>query len=146
MKIAIASDHRGFDFKKQLCRMLSEHNVVDFGPQNAAGSVDYPDFAVRVGRSVASNECERGILVCGSGIGMSLAANKVKGIRAVVANNLFSVEMSRRHNDSNVLCFGADQFSPGAMVEKMVHLWIETPFEGERHARRVQKITDLEGS
>jgi ribose 5-phosphate isomerase B len=146
MKVAVASDHRGYEFKKKLCRMLSEHTVVDYGTNNAAESVDYPDYALRVARAVANKECDRGILVCGTGLGMSLAANKVKGVRAVVVHDVFSAEMSRRHNDSNILCLGADVIAPGAMAAKIVQIWLDTPFEGERHARRVQKITDMEGS
>lgn len=148
MKIAVASDHRGYEFKMMLCQMLSQHNhtVVDYGTDSASESVDYPDFASKVARAVSRKECDRGILVCGSGIGMSLAANKINGVRAVVAHDLYSAEMSRRHNDSNVLCLGADLIAPAAMATKIVQVWLKTEFEGERHARRVQKITDLEGS
>ncbi|MFQ5861936.1 MAG: ribose 5-phosphate isomerase B [Candidatus Brocadiales bacterium] len=148
MKIALASDHRGYEFKKRLCHLLSEHGhtVVDYGTDNSSKSVDYPDYASKAARAIARKECDRGILVCGTGIGMSLAANKVKGIRAIVAHDLYSTEMSRRHNDSNVLCIGADLLAPGPMAMKIVQVWLETPFEGERHARRVGKIMDLEGS
>ncbi|MFQ5957174.1 MAG: ribose 5-phosphate isomerase B [Candidatus Brocadiales bacterium] len=148
MKIALASDHRGYEFKNKLCHLLSEHgySVADYGTDDSAKSVDYPDYASRAARAVSRKECERGILVCGTGIGMSLAANKVKGIRAIVAHDIYSTEMSRRHNDSNVLCIGADLLAPGPMAMKIIQVWLETPFEGERHARRVEKITDLEGS
>lgn len=148
MKIALASDHRGFEFKKKLCSLLSQegHTVFDCGTDDSVKSVDYPDYASRAARAVARKECERAILVCGTGIGMSLAANKVKGIRAVVAHDLYSTEMSRRHNDSNILCIGADLLAPGPMAMKIIQVWLETPFEGERHARRVGKIMDLEGS
>lgn len=148
MKIAIASDHRGYEFKKKLCQFLSQqgHVVFDCGTDDSAKSVDYPDYASRAARAVARKECDRGILVCGTGIGMSLAANKVKGIRAVVAHDLYSTEMSRRHNDTNILCIGADLLAPGPMAMKIVQVWLDTPFEGERHARRIEKIMDLEGS
>ncbi|MEE9584327.1 MAG: ribose 5-phosphate isomerase B [Candidatus Brocadiales bacterium] len=148
MKIALASDHRGYELKNKVCQLLSkhEHTIVDCGPSNSSNSVDYPDYALKVAKAVSNKECDRGILVCGTGIGMSLAANKVKGVRAVVAHDLFSAEMSRRHNDSNVLCMGAELIAPGAMAMKIIQVWLDTPFEGERHARRIQKITDLEGS
>ncbi len=148
MKIALASDHRGYEFKKKLYQMLAEHGhtVVDYGTDDSAKSVDYPDYASSAARAVARKECDRGILVCGTGIGMSLAANKIKGIRAVVAHDTYSTEMSRRHNDSNILCIGADLLAPGPLAMKIIQVWLDTPFEGERHARRVGKIMDLEGS
>ncbi len=119
------------------------YTVIDFGAATDSESVDYPDYGIKVARAVGSGECDRGILICGTGIGMSLVANKVKGVRAAVCHNLYTVEMSRRHNDSNVLCIGADIVDEG-LLEQKVKLWLETPFEGGRHARRVGKITDVE--
>ena len=145
MKIALASDHRGFEFKKHVVSMLNQmgHAVKDFGTTTSTESVDYPDYGLKAARAVGSGECERGILICGTGIGMSLVANKVKGVRAAVCHNLYTVEMSRRHNDSNVLCIGADIINED-LLEQKVKLWLETPFEGGRHARRVEKIKNLE--
>ncbi|MFN3466765.1 MAG: ribose 5-phosphate isomerase B [Candidatus Brocadiales bacterium] len=146
MKVAIASDHRGFEFKQKVARILSEagHTVVDCGTDDGEKSVDYPDFGSKAAKTVAKGECERAILICGTGIGMSLTANKIKGIRAAVGNDLYSTEMSRRHNDSNVLCMGADLIPPGPLAKKILTVWLSTPFEGERHTRRVKKIMELE--
>jgi ribose 5-phosphate isomerase B len=146
LKIALASDHRGFEFKQKVAHILSQegHTVVDCGTDNGETSVDYPDFGCHAARAVSKGECDRAILICGTGIGMSLTANKIKGIRAAVGNDLYSAEMSRRHNDSNVLCMGADLIPPGPLVKKILHTWLTTPFEGERHTRRVKKIMDLE--
>ncbi len=145
MKIALASDHRGFDFKKRVTSMLTQmgHTVVDFGTTTDAESVDYPDFGIKAARAVGSGKCNRGILICGTGIGMSLVANKVKGVRAALCHNLYTVEMSRRHNDSNVLCIGADIVDE-ELLEQKVKLWLETPSDGGRHARRVEKIMNAE--
>ncbi|MEE9606060.1 MAG: ribose 5-phosphate isomerase B [Candidatus Scalindua sp.] len=145
MRVALASDHRGFEFKNMITTFLSNmgHEIVDYGTSNATDSVDYPDYGLQAAKAVASGECERAILICGTGIGMSLVANKVKGVRATVCHDLFTVEMSRRHNDSNVLCLGADVVDQ-KLLEKKIKLWIETPFEGGRHARRVGKIMDVE--
>ena len=145
MKIALASDHRGFDFKKRVADMLIQmgHTVKDFGTTTSTESVDYPDYGLKAARAVGSGECERGILVCGTGIGMSLVANKVKGVRAAVCHNLYTVEMSRRHNDSNILCIGADIVDE-ELLEQKLKLWLETPFEGGRHARRIEKVMDIE--
>lgn len=145
MKISVASDHRGFEFKRRVMKMLTEmgHTVKDFGVMSSAESVDYPDFGLKAARSVGTGECDRGILICGTGIGMSLVANKVKGVRAALCHNLYTVEMSRRHNDSNMLCIGADVVD-GDLLEQKVKLWLDTPFEGGRHARRVEKIMEVE--
>ena len=147
MKIALASDHRGFDFKKRVADMLIQmgHTVKDYGTTTSTEPVDYPDYGLKASRAVGSGECERGILVCGTGIGMSLVANKVRGVRAAVCHNLYTVEMSRRHNDSNVLCIGADIVDEG-LLEQKLKLWLETPFEGGRHARRIEKVMDIENS
>ncbi|MDO8137519.1 MAG: ribose 5-phosphate isomerase B [Candidatus Brocadiales bacterium] len=148
MKIAIASDHRGFEFKQKISGILSQsgHTIVDFGTNNSNSSVDYPDYGSKAAKAVAQGQCDRAILICGTGIGMSMAANKIKGIRATVGNDLFSAEMSRRHNDSNVLCLGAELIPPGSLALKIVQLWLNTPFEGERHAKRVAKIMELENN
>ncbi len=147
MKIALASDHRGFDFKNVVARHLSDmgHEPVDFGTKNGDDSVDYPDYGLKAAKAVASVECNRAVLVCGTGLGMSLIANKVKGVRATVCHDLFTVEMSRRHNDANVLCLGADVVNHD-LLEQKIKLFVETKFEGGRHARRVGKIMDAESS
>ena len=119
------------------------HTVKDFGVMAGDQSVDYPDYGLKASRAVGSGACDRGVLVCGTGIGMSLIANKVKGVRAALCHNLYTVEMSRRHNDSNMLCIGADVID-GELLEQKVKLWLETEFEGGRHARRVDKIMDAE--
>ncbi|MBI5280662.1 MAG: ribose 5-phosphate isomerase B [Candidatus Solibacter usitatus] len=144
MKIALGADHAGFALKEQLRAMLTEkgHEVADFG---AAGpeSTDYPDYAAAVGRSVAGGECERGVLVCSTGVGMSMAANKVPGIRAALAFNADEVEYTRRHNDANVLTMGAKYLSveeAGALID----VFLATAFEGGRHQRRVDKIMSIE--
>ena len=144
MKVALASDHRGFEFKNMITTFLLNlgHEIVDCGTSNGTDSVDYTDFGLLAAKAVGSGECERAILVCGTGLGMSLVANKVKGVRATVCHDLFTTEMSRRHNDSNVLCLGADVVDQ-KLLEKKIKLWIETPFEGGRHARRVGKIMDI---
>ncbi len=118
--------------------VLAEHEVVDMGT-NSTQSVDYPDIAKLVAHAVADGEVECGILICGTGIGMAMAAGKVKGIRAARCSEPYSAEMSRRHNDANVLCFGARVIGRG-MAEKIVEKWLSTPFDGGRHARRVGKI------
>ena len=147
MKIALASDHRGFEFKNVVAKHLSDmgHEPVDFGTENGNDSVDYPDYGLKASKAVSSGECERAILICGTGLGMSLIANKVNGIRATVCHNPFTVEMSRRHNDANVLCLGVDVVDHDLLEEKL-KLFLETEFEGGRHARRVDKIMAAESS
>ena len=145
MKIALASDHRGFEFKNLIAGYLTKigHETVDYGTKNGSDSVDYTDYGIQAARAVSSGECERAILVCGTGLGMSLIANKVKGVRATVCHNLYTVEMSRRHNDANVLCLGADVVNHD-LLEQKIKLFTESAFEGGRHARRVGKIMDAE--
>jgi ribose 5-phosphate isomerase B len=140
MKIAVGSDHRGFEVKRRILSVLEKlgHEVVDVGPQSTE-SVDYPDFAFLVADAVAQHKAERGILICGTGIGMCIAANKVRGIRAAPCHDSITAEMSRRHNDANVLCLSADLLGE-ELIERMVRIWLETPFEGGRHSRRVDKI------
>jgi len=144
MKIAIGGDHRGVDAKARLLVSLRQlgHEVVDVGT-NEPQSVDYPDYAADVARRVARGEVERGILVCGTGIGMCITANKVKGVRAAPCHDSITAEMSRRHNDANVLCLSSD-LTGEELMDRMVRIWLETPFEGGRHARRVEKITKIE--
>jgi ribose 5-phosphate isomerase B len=144
MRIAIGSDHRGFDAKRRLVTTLNElgHVVVDEGT-TAADSVDYPDYARAVGRLVSKGDAERGILICGTSLGMCIAANKVRGVRAASCQDLITAEMSRRHNDANVICLSADLLGEELMAQ-MVRVWLDTPFEGGRHARRVEKIAQIE--
>jgi ribose 5-phosphate isomerase B len=144
MRIAIGSDHRGFDAKRRLIPMLRQlgHEVTDVGP-DGNDSVDYPDYAYQVAKAVSDSRVERGILICGTGIGMCIAANKVKGVRAAPCHDSITVEMSRRHNDSNVLCLSADLLGD-ELIGRIVRLWLETEFEAGRHARRVDKIKRIE--
>ena len=144
MKIAVGSDHRGLTVKQRVVPLLQQigHEVIDVGP-NAPGSVDYPDFAFEVAKAVGDGRVERGILICGTGIGMCIAANKVHGVRAAPCHDSITAELSRRHNDSNVLCLSADLLGE-ELIERMVRIWLETPFEAGRHARRVDKIMHFE--
>lgn len=144
MKIAIGADHAGFDEKEKVRSLLDRIGVEykDMGTDSAA-SVDYPDFARKVGEAVAGGEYDRGILVCGSGTGMAIAANKVPGIRAAVAWNEEIARLSREHNDANVLALAA-RFIPDEEQEKIVKTWLSTAFEGGRHERRVEKIEQIE--
>ena len=144
MKIALAADHAGFHLKEHLRDWLTSggHEVVDFGTSSEA-SADYPDYASGAGASVASGDCERGVLVCYTGVGMSISANKIPGIRAALAANEQTVELTRLHNDANVLAIGA-KFTTVEQAERYVSLFLGTTFEGGRHARRVRKIADIE--
>ncbi len=142
--IAIGCDHGGLNLKTAICEYLKSNDIPfkDFGTMTEE-SVDYAPIASKVAHSVVSGECEKGILCCGTGIGISIAANKVKGIRAAVCTNEFCTEMTRRHNDANVLCMGGRVISPEKAVE-LTKIYLETPFEGGRHARRIQQIADIE--
>jgi ribose 5-phosphate isomerase B len=144
MRIAVGSDHRGFDVKRRVVTLLQQmgHEVEDVGA-TGKDSVDYPDFAFLVAKAVSEGRADRGILVCGSGIGMCIAANKVKGVRAAPCHDNITAEMSRRHNDANVLCLSADLLG-GELIDRMIRIWLETTFEGGRHARRVEKIAQIE--
>ncbi len=144
MKIAIGSDHRGYDAKHRLLPLLQQlgHEVVDVGPESH-DSVDYPDYAFEVARAVGDGRVERGILICGTGIGMCIAANKVPGVRAAPCHDSITAEMSRRHNDANVLCLSADLLGDD-LIARMVRIWLQTEFEAGRHARRVEKIARYE--
>lgn len=140
MRIAIGADHAGFILKDQLKARLAEagHEFADFGPHSGE-SVDYPDFAAVVARAVASGDAERGVLVCGSGIGMAIAANRVRGVRAAACIDLYSAELCRRHNDANVLALGS-RIVALPLAEAILDRFLATSFEGGRHARRVAKL------
>ena len=138
--IVIASDHAGVDLKARIVELIGEagHEVRDLGPEETT-SVDYPDFAHAVAGAVAADEAEWGILICGTGIGMSLAANRHSQVRAALCHDAFTAEMARRHNDANVLCVGARVVGFG-VAEQMVKIFLGTDFEGDRHQRRINKI------
>jgi ribose 5-phosphate isomerase B len=144
--IALGADHAGYELKQILSQWLSEqgHLVSDFGTHSTA-SVDYPDIAAAVARAVRVGAAERGLLVCGSGVGMAIAANKVAGIRAAVAADVVTARLCREHNDTNVLALGARATGRDAAVA-IVHAWLETAFAGGRHARRVEKLDVLDGT
>lgn len=144
MKIVIGSDHRGVEIKRRLVSVLQSmgHEVLDIGTDGAE-SVDYPDFAYEVAKRVGNHGMDRGLLVCGTGIGMSITANKVRGVRAACCQDVLTAEMCRRHNDANVLCLSADLLGEDQMAQ-MIRIFLETPFEGGRHARRVEKISKIE--
>ena len=144
MKITIGSDHRGFCLKKRIDQILLElgHDVVDVGCFENE-NVDYTDFAVAVAEKVANGDADRGILICGTGIGMAIAANKISGVRAATCHDEVTAEICRRHNDVNVLCLSGDQFSD-EFTDDMIEIWLETRFDGGRHARRIAKIQAIE--
>jgi ribose 5-phosphate isomerase B len=145
MKIALGSDHAGFELKDKLKQHLEDNGVAveDMGT-NSTASVDYPDYAQKVGEEVVSHQADLGILVCGSGIGMSIAANKIHGVRAAHVHDEAEAQLSREHNDANVLALGArmlDAKSAFGIVDR----WLATPFSGgERHKRRIEKVAELE--
>src|SRR5262245_43702938 len=145
MKIALGCDHRGVLVKQRVASLLQQlgHQVQDAGVNSSDCSVDYPDYAFAVGRAVSAGQVDRGILVCGSGIGMCIAANKVAGVRAALCHDSITAEMSRRHNNANVLCLSADLLGD-ELIDHMVKLWLDTAFEGGRHQRRVEKICSFE--
>ena len=144
MKIALGSDHGGYTLKCQIIKQLEKmgHEVVDFGCHSLE-SCDYPEFGEAAARAVASGECERGIVVCTSGIGISLSANKVRGIRCALCSNALQAEMTRRHNDANMLALGAG-FTGPVLAERIVEVFLTTDFEGGRHARRVEKLNAIQ--
>lgn len=144
MRVAIGSDHAGFDVKERLKAHLRKagHDVRDLGT-TSLDSCDYPDFAYAVGHAVASGEADKGVLVCGSGVGMSIAANKVAGCRAALITDEWLAEMSRRHNDANVICLGARLQAPEAL-ERFTDRFLATAFEGARHEKRVSKMRTIE--
>ncbi|GIN40307.1 ribose 5-phosphate isomerase B [Heyndrickxia oleronia] len=144
MKVALASDHGGIHIREEIRKLLEELGIEyeDFGC-DCEGSVDYPDYALPVATKVANGEFDRGILICGTGIGMSIAANKVKGIRCALVHDVFSAKATRQHNDTNVLAMGERVIGPGLALE-IAKVWLTTEFEGGRHSRRIEKVTNYE--
>lgn len=144
MKVAIACDHGGFKLKEVIKSSLNSlgYEVVDFGTDSEE-SCDYPDYAYKAAVAVANNECDRGILICGTGIGVSIVANKVKGIRCALVHDLFSAKATRQHNDTNILAMGARVIGDGLALE-IVQTWLETEYEGGRHDLRLEKMMDVE--
>lgn len=144
MKIAIGCDHGGICLKAPLIEELKARGIeyVDYGTYDES-SVDYPDYALKVAEAVSNKECDKGIVLCGTGIGISIAANKVKGIRAAVCHDVFTGTMCAEHNNANILAMGGRIVSPELAVEIM-KAWLDTPFGGGRHEKRVNKITDIE--
>lgn len=142
--IAIGADHGGFEIKEAVKKYLEEKNIAykDFGSYDGQ-AVDYPEIAAAVSLAVTSGEADKGILCCGTGIGISIAANKIKGIRAAVISDEFSAEMARRHNDANILCMGGRIINGGQAV-KFTDIFLNTPFDGGRHERRVGMISKIE--
>ena len=141
--IAIGSDHGGFALKQEIMKHLEERQLeyIDFGTYSS-DSCDYPQYGAAVGRAVASGSCERGILICGTGIGISISANKIHGVRAALCGDCFSAEMTRRHNDANILALGGRVVGPGLAL-KIVDTFLDTPFSGdERHIRRISMIEE----
>ncbi|WP_432354061.1 ribose 5-phosphate isomerase B [Sporosarcina sp. A2] len=146
MKLAISSDHGGNNLRREITQLLTELTIdfEDFGPEDGQ-SVDYPDYAAPVTKGVASGEFDKGILICGTGIGMSIAANKVNGIRCALVHDVFSAKATRGHNDTNVLAMGERVIGPG-LAREITQAWLETPFEGGRHERRIEKLMQLENN
>lgn len=145
MRLAIGSDHAGLELKAELVSHLrtSGHEVTDLGTHDKS-SIDYPDYAEKVARAVVDGDSELGFLVCGSGQGMCMAANKIQGVRAAVCSDTFSAHAVREHNNANVLCLGQRVIGPG-LAQEIVDAFLQAEFEGGRHARRVGKIMELEG-
>lgn len=144
MKIAIGSDHRGYEAKERIKALLQGMGVevADLGTHEKR-SCDYPDHGLAVAEAVSHGEADRGILFCGSGIGMSITANKVRGVRAALCHDELTAQMAARHNDANVLCLPADLVG-NALMRRIVEVWLKTPFEGGRHKTRIDKISEIE--
>lgn len=144
MRIAVGSDHRGYEIKEQVKAIAAElgHESIDCGT-NDSNPMDYPDTAYLAASTVSKGEADRAILICATGIGMSMAANKIHGIRAALCHDELSAQVSRDHNDSNVLCLSGDQIGE-VLLRKMVEVWLNTEFSGGRHLRRVKKIEAIE--
>jgi ribose 5-phosphate isomerase B len=144
MTIAIGCDHAGIELKRELIPLLDELHIgyIDYGTKSSE-SVDYPDFGEKVSEAVSSGSAERGILICGTGIGMSIVANKFPGIRASLCNDLFTAKMSRLHNDANILVIGGRVIGKD-VAREILRTWVSTPFEGGRHSRRLDKISRIE--
>ena len=143
MKISIASDHGGFALKQEIAEYLRQqgHEVLDCGCHSTE-SCDYPDFGAAAAKAVASGQCERGVVICSTGIGISIAANKVPGIRCALCGDIYSAEMTRRHNNANVLAMGAHLTAP-VLAKKILDVFLSTEFEGGRHQRRIDKIDHI---
>jgi len=146
MKIALGADHAGFDYKDRIAKMLRDegHSIIDYGTHDET-PVDYPQYGYAVGEAVASGQADRGIVVCGSSIGISIAANKVPGVRAAIATEPLSAELSRRHNDANILAL-SERLTGWEMIERLVEIFMTTPFEGGRHAHRVEQLFEFTDS
>ncbi|WP_027954722.1 ribose 5-phosphate isomerase B [Halobacillus kuroshimensis] len=144
MKVILASDHGGVNLRREVAEVLTELDVTfeDAGC-DCEESVDYPDYAIPAAERVAAGEFDKAILICGTGIGMSISANKVKGIRAALVHDLFTAKVTREHNDSNVLCMGERVIGPG-LAREIARTWVSTDFEAGRHERRVSKIAEYE--
>lgn len=144
MKVVIASDHGGVNIRKEIMSLLEEMNIeyVDLGCE-CGNSVDYPDYAVPAAEMVVKGEVDRGILICGTGIGMSISANKVKGIRCALTHDVFSAKETRKHNNTNMLAMG-ERVIGGGLAKEIVKTWLTTDFEGGRHERRINKIAEYE--
>lgn len=144
MKVVLSADHRGYAGIRQLQEKLARewHEAVVLGDISGTPS-DYPERAWQVGKAVAEGKADRGILLCGTGIGMAMAANKIRGVRAAVVHDEMTAQLSRSHNDANVLCMSADLLGQ-RLIEKIAEVWLNTTFEGGRHARRIRKISALE--
>ncbi|MDA0283136.1 MAG: ribose 5-phosphate isomerase B [Planctomycetota bacterium] len=144
MKIAVASDHRGVSIRARILEIIRSagYEGIDFGATSQE-SVDYPDYAAKVAGAISRHEADRGILICGTGIGMCIAANKFDGIRAAPVHDDITAALSRQHNDLNVLCLSADLISEQAL-DRIIEIWLKTEFEGGRHARRLGKVSQIE--
>ena len=142
MKIALASDHAGFELKEAIKEFLTEHELTDFGT-NSTESMDYPDTGFKAAEAVAKGDCERGILICGSGLGMSIVSNKVKGIRAALCHSVELARLSRQHNDANILVLQG-RFISKKQAGDIIKTWFSTQYEGGRHRRRLKIISDYE--
>jgi len=142
LKIALASDHAGFELKESIKDYMTEHELIDFGTHSTE-SMDYPDTGFKAAEAIAKGECERGILICGSGLGMSIVANKVKGIRAALCNSVELARLSRQHNDANILVLQG-RFISHSLAKEIIKVWFSTEFDGGRHQRRIDKISRYE--
>ncbi|MCI8729445.1 MAG: ribose 5-phosphate isomerase B [Clostridia bacterium] len=144
MRIAIGCDHGGINLKPAIIKALNARGIehVDFGAYDTS-SVDYPDYALKVAEAVSNGECDKGVILCGTGIGIAISANKVKGIRAAVCHDVFTGQMSAEHNDANVIAMGGRIVTP-ELAADILNAWLDTPFGGGRHERRVDKIKEIE--
>lgn len=143
-KLAIASDHAGFELKETIIAYLHDKGVEleDFGPVNS-DRVDYPDYGISIARAVQEKKIDRGILICGTGVGMSIVVNRFPGIRGTMCADLYTAKMCRKHNDSNILILGGRVIGKG-LAEEIVNMWLNTPFEGGRHQKRLDKIAEID--